>query len=218
MKVLGVICLAFIGATASFGSNFSFNGTFTSDAQVALFNFNVGSTSTVTLQTWSYAGGVDAAGATIPRGGFDPILALFDSTGAEINQNDDGGSSVPADSVTGVHYDTYLQSTLAPGSYTVSVQEYDNFAVGPNLSNGFARTGQGNFTSAFGCSAGIFCDVSGVPAGDSRNGNWEFDIDGVNSATGPGNGGGSNTPEPASVGLLLLGVGGLVVGRKKLRA
>lgn len=216
MKVGNVLLLALLGASAGLADNFSFQGTFTADDNVQLFNFTVGSTSTVTLQTWSYAGGVDAAGVTIPRGGFDPILALFDSTGAEINQNDDGGSNVPADSVTGEHYDTYLQSTLAAGTYTVSVMEYDNFANGPNLSDGFARTGQGDFTAAFGCSEGKFCDVSGDPAGNSRNGNWEFDILGVNSASTMG--GGSSVPEPASIGLLLLGAAGLSARRMRLRA
>ncbi len=215
MKLGSLLCLTLLGASAAFASNFSFQGTFLADDNVQLFNFTVGSSSTVTLQTWSYAGGVDAAGVTIPRGGFDPILALFDSTGAEINQNDDGGSNVPADSVTGEHYDTYLQSTLAAGTYTVSVQEYDNFANGPNLSNGFARTGQGNFTAAFGCAAGKFCDVSGVPAGNSRTGNWEFDILGVNSASLPG---GGSAPEPASIALLLLGVGGIAAARRKIHA
>ncbi|HEX3685924.1 MAG TPA: DVUA0089 family protein [Bryobacteraceae bacterium] len=215
MKIGSILLLGLLAASAAMADNFSFQGTFTSDDNVQLFNFTVGASSTVTLQTWSYAGGVDAAGVTIPRGGFDTILALFNSAGVEINQNDDGGSNVPADSVTGEHYDTYLQSTLTPGTYTVSVMEYDNFAVGPNLSNGFTRTGQGDFTAAFGCSEGKFCDVSGVAAGNSRNGNWEFDILGVNSATTTG---GSTVPEPASVGLLLLGVGGLAVARKKFRA
>ncbi|HTU48908.1 MAG TPA: DVUA0089 family protein [Bryobacteraceae bacterium] len=216
MKIGTILLLGLLASSAALADNFSFQGTFTSDDNVQLFTFAVGSTSTVTLQTWSYAGGVDAQGVAIPRGGFDPILALFNSAGAEINQNDDGGSNVPADSVTGEHYDTYLQSTLAPGTYTVSVMEYDNFAIGPNLSDGFTRTGQGDFTAAFGCSEGKFCDVSGDPAGNSRNGNWEFDILGVNSATTGG--GGSTVPEPASVGLLLLGVGALAAAGRKIRA
>lgn len=100
MKIGSVLVLALLGATAALADNFSFQGTFTKDDNVQLFTFNVGSTSTVTLRTWSYAGGVDAAGVTIPRGGFDPILALFDSTGAYINQNDDGTSAeVPAEAL-----------------------------------------------------------------------------------------------------------------------
>jgi PEP-CTERM motif len=214
MKFGSLSLLVLLGASLASADNFSFQGTFTADDNVQLFNFTVGTSSTVTLQTWSYAGGVDAAGVTIPRGGFDPILALFDSTGAEINQNDDGGSNVPADSVTGEHYDTYLQSTLAPGTYTVSVMEYDNFAVGPNLSDGFTRTGQGDFTSTFGCSEGKFCDVSGDSAGNSRTGNWEFDILGVNAATTVT----SAVPEPASVGLLLLGAAGLAAFARRKRS
>lgn len=211
----GSLAVLMLTAAASWASadNFSFQGSFTADDNVQLFNFTVGASSTVTLRTWSYAGGVDAAGVTIPRGGFDPILALFNSSGAQINQNDDGGSNVPADSVTGEHYDTYLSSTLAPGTYTVSVMEYDNFAIGPNLSNGFTETGHGNFTAGFGCSAGIFCDVSGVPAGNSRTANWEFDILGVQSASVPVTG----TPEPASLGLLIGGAAALCFGARKFR-
>lgn len=212
MKVTCVLLFAVLGASTALADNFSFQGTFTSDDQVQLFTFTVGSTSTVTLQTWSYAGGVDAAGVTIPRGGFDPILALFNSSGAEINQNDDGGGNVPADPFTGEHYDTYLQSTLTPGVYTVSVMEYDNFANGPNLSDGFERAGQGNFTGALGdCSQGYFCDVSGVSPYNNRDGNWEFDILGVNSAST------STTPEPASLALLALAGGAFAIARKKFR-
>src|SRR5262245_47769873 len=87
--------------------NFSFTGSFTQDDNVQLFNFTVGALSTVTLRTWSYAGGNNSAGNAISRGGFDPILALFNATtGALIGQNDDG-SGVPTD-ITGVAYDTLL--------------------------------------------------------------------------------------------------------------
>lgn len=46
-----------------------------------LFNFTVGASSTVTLVTKSYAGGILADGTVISACGFDPILTLFDSTG-----------------------------------------------------------------------------------------------------------------------------------------
>src|SRR5581483_11751703 len=126
--LIGCCLLAAGGAIAS-ADNFSFQGSFTADDKVQLFHFTVGATSDVVLRTWSYAGGVDAAGDTIPEGGFDPILAVFDSTGAKIGQNDDGDANVPADSVTGSQFDTYLElTTLSAGTYTVSVMEYDNFA------------------------------------------------------------------------------------------
>ena len=49
------------------------------------------------LETLSYAGGTNAAGTAISQGGFKPILAVFDSTGAIVGQNDDGEGLVPAD-------------------------------------------------------------------------------------------------------------------------
>src|SRR5579872_2104912 len=129
-------------ATAGFADNFSFTGMFTSDDDVQQFNFAVGAPSTVTLRTYSYAGGTNSAGTVIPRGGFDPILALFDSSGNLVNQNDDGGCGlVPADAGTGMCWDTYLQSPLAPGNYSVTVMEYNSFANGPNIANGFLEQG-----------------------------------------------------------------------------
>jgi hypothetical protein len=206
-KLIGVAALLFcsLGGSSASADNFSFTGTFTHDSDVQLFNFTVGATSTVTLRTFSYAGGTNSAGSVIPRGGFDPILALFDSTGALINENDDGGANVPADSVTGAHFDTFLQSSLAAGNYTVSVMEFDNFAPGPNLSNGFTFSGPpSNFTAGFGgCSAPSFCDVTG----SARTSNWAFDILNVNSATIPG------VPGPiAGAGLpgLIFASGGLL--------
>src|ERR1051325_2516446 len=70
----------------------SFAGNFVHDDDVQQFNFTVGAASpNVILRAWSYAGGVNAAGQVIQRGGFDTILALFNSAGTLIGQNDDGG-------------------------------------------------------------------------------------------------------------------------------
>jgi len=192
---LAAVGVSMFMATAAYAADFSFTGTFAADDDVQLFNFVVGSTSDVTLRSWSYAGGTNSAGQIIPRGGFDTILALFDSTGALINQNDDG-SGVPADPVTGAAYDTLLTATLGPGSYTVSVMEYDNFANGPTLGDGFGRDGQGNFTTGFSCvdAQPAFNDVSGSP-GCGRTNAWAFDILNVNSAV-------IAAPEPASLALL----------------
>jgi hypothetical protein len=178
-----------LGSQTANADNFSFTGSFTNDSNVQLFNFTVGAPSTVTLLTYSYAGGTNSAGTVIPEGGFDPILALFNSSGTLIGQNDDGGSNVPASSVTGAHFDTFLQSALGPGNYTVSVMEYNNFAIGPNLSNGFEQSNP-TFTAIFGCSNGIFCDVTE----HNRTSNWAFDILNVQSGSEV-----SNVPLPASL-------------------
>lgn len=201
--IAGVAAGALLASGAASAEDYSFTGHFSADDDVQLFNFTAGGTSSVVLRTWSYAGGTNAAGDTIARGGFDPILALFDGTGAYVSHNDDGGCGYVAhDSVTGACWDTYFTATLAAGNYTVAVMQYDNFAIRPNLSDGFQRTGEGNFTAGW-CSggAGIFCDVNG----DARDSHWAFDILGVEGASVvPPNGA---VPEPATWAMLITGFG-----------
>jgi len=213
-RLAAALVLVGLAASGARADNFSFQGNFTQDDNVQLFNFTVGSTSDVTLKTLSYAGGVNAAGQTIASGGFDPILALFNGAGLKIGQNDDGGDNVPADPVTGAHYDTFLSlPALAPGNYTVSVQQYDNFANGPNLSDGFSRTGQGNFTAAFlgpEGATGPFWDANST----QRDSHWAFDVLGVSSASTPE---GPAVPEPSSVVLLGAGMAALAAAAYKRR-
>lgn len=161
-----------LGLIISFGlasaADLSFTGTFSTDDDVQTFNFTITTASTVTLRTWSYAGGTNANGDVINAGGFDPILALFDSSGELIDQNDDGSSShVAADPVTNEHWDTYLQVDLTAGTYTVAVMQYSNFANGPNISNGFSGSGTTGFVD---------------DSGDTRTNEWAFDILNVDSA------------------------------------
>ena len=213
--VLSALALVAVHATAAHAGNFSFTGTFTQDDNVQLFSFTVGAPSVVTLRTWSYAGGTNAAGDTIARGGFDPILALFDSTGNLVGQNDDGGCGfVSPDSVTTECWDTFFSSALVPGDYQVSVMEYNNFANGPNISNGFVHSGGGNFTGALANCAGSgrFEDVSNEPDGCQRDGHWAFDI--LNVAQATVNPNASAVPEPGS---LALAGSGLVVLARRLR-
>ncbi len=201
----GILMAAALWAGSASAADFSFTGTFTEDDDIALFAFTVGSPSTVTLQSLSYAGGTNAAGQTIAAGGFDPILALFDSAGNLIDQDDDGSSVV--DPETGRSWDVFLQELLQPGSYTVAVTQYDNFA-NATLGAGFDRQGQGNFTVNFGCPEAqpAFNDVSGG-TGCGRTANWAFDILGVQTAVIPGTpgGGGGVVPEPSTWAMMLIG-------------
>ena len=187
-----------LAATPAAAADFSFVGTLGAPSDVLFFNFTVAADSQVTLRSYSYAGGVNAAGTVIARGGFDPILSLYDvATGNRVGQNDDGGcADVPADAVTGECFDTFFQSLLGPGDYRVAVTVYPNFAP---------DTLGGTFPGA-----NTFVDVTG----DQRNGSFAFDVLNVDTATGPG-----GVPEPATWALMILGfgaVGGAMRRRTKL--
>lgn len=192
------MAIAFGAANPAQAANFSFRGNFTKDNDVQLFNFTVGSPSNVTLKTFSYAGGTQADGTIVSRGGFDPILSLFDGNGNFIARNDDGSSSnVGTDPVTNNTYDTFLQSALNPGSYTVAVAQYNNFlngTTGQNISLGFLRDGQPNFANGF--SEGI---------GNQRTNAWAFDVLNVDQSNAV-----TAVPTPALLpGLIGLGVAAL---------
>ena len=167
-------------AAPAAAADYSYTGTLSDPNQVLQFNFTVGTASDVTLQSYSYSGGTMADGTVIGAGGFDPILALFDGSGNLIGQDDDSGPG----------YDVWLSRLLQPGNYTVSVMAYSNFAVGPNLSNGFQNTG------SFG----------------GRTQSWAFDVLGVDTATQVG-----AVPEPATWAMMLMGFGatGFAMRRRK---
>lgn len=192
----GAVLAALALAAPANALNFSFTGTFTDPDEEQFFNFSVGASSTVTFLTYSYAGGTNAAGQVIGDGGFDPILAVFDDLGDLIDQNDDGTcSQVGTDATTGQCYDTYLELVLGAGDYSVAVMTYANFALGPNVSDGFI--GGGDFTDA---------------TGDPRSTFWAFDILNVAQADQV------VVPEPAALALFGLGALGLGVLRRRRAA
>ena len=149
--------LALAGASVQ-ATNISFTGTLAGDNDARLFAFTLAADADVTLRTWSYAGGVNAAGSVIGAGGFDPIVSLFYGTGGTallIDANDDG---------LGIGADSLLQvSALTSGSYTVALTQADNFAVGPTLGDGFLG-------------------YSNAPGFNGRSNAWALDILGVDSA------------------------------------
>lgn len=200
--VLAALAATLLGAPVH-AATFSFAGNFTQDDDVQRFDFSVGSLSTITLRSYSYAGGTQADGTVVSAGGFDPILALFDATsGALIGQQDDAeddGNVVPEDPTTEYRFDVLLDIELDAGSYFVTVMQYDNFANGPLFADGFERDGEGNFTGLiFPCTNGIFCDFGS----NDRTSAWNFDILNVETATQEPNV--PPVPLPAS-GLLLAG-------------
>jgi len=192
----------FLFTPSLFATAFSFTGTFTADDDQQIFDFAISTQTVVTLQTWSFAGGTNAASQSIAAGGFSPVLSLFDTTAFNNLLIFDNGGVAPGgcgarnvDPVTGFCLDAYLSATLSTGQYIVVLTENDNTPNGPTLSDGFFEQGNGNFTGG-----PFFLNAGG---GFQRNGAWAVDITGVDSAGQPG------VPEPsnallASGGILLL--------------
>ena len=202
-SILLIAVLALCAAQA-FGASFSFTGAFSTDDQLQQFNFTLSSTSTVTLRTWSYAGGTNQAGMVIPRGGFDPWLSLFNSAGNLLQSVDNGTCmQVGTDSVTGACFDSFISQSLLAGMYTLVLSQSDNGPAGTTLADGFLHTGDPTFTVGFGCSNGQFCDANA----DNRTGNWAVDIDNVTSVGG--------VPEPGTVVLLASGLAAIMVLRRR---
>jgi len=170
----------------------SFTGALAADDDVQTFSFTLSAPGAVTLQTWSYAGGTNAAGTAIGRGGFDPGIAVFDALGNLVDRQDDGATAdVAVDPLTNEQFDVYLVTSLGAGTYTAAVTQFDNVALGPVLASGFSRAGAGNFTAAFGCLNGQFCDVDAV----DRTAAWAADVSGA-----------TVVPLPGTLGLLAAGL------------
>jgi len=205
---VSALFLSFVGAVCSCSAaSISFTGTFNQDDNVQLFAFTLNAPSTVTIKTWSYGGGTNAAGQVIPAGGFATDLALFSGSGALIGFTDSG--SCPPQNIdpgTGLCGDGLLtKNNLAAGSYTVALSEFFNIPNGLNLSSGFLEDGMGNFTGQTLCGAtGGFRDAGC----NQRKNNYALDITGVSAATA--------VPEPSFMlitGIVL--VAATAAGRRK---
>lgn len=196
-RFVAVAAMVALAASPCRADSISVTGTFAADNEVLTQMFTVTSLSTVTIESYGYAGGMNAAGAMIASGGFDTILTLFRGDGTFITRNDDG-SGVAADPVTGSRYDSKISlSFVVPGTYYVSLTQFENIPSGPFPGDPTSESDP-NFTLHFYNSgpSGYFWDSNGT----ERTGNFAFDIV-------------TNTlpvPEPGS--LALLGMGGLGLG------
>lgn len=171
-----------------------FVGTFSQDTDQREVFFTLQQAGEVVLRTFSYAGGVTSGGTIIPRGGFDPTLSVFDSSGRLVASNEDGGcGAVAADAVTGLCWDSYLGLVLPAGNYRLVLTQSTNTANGPTLGDSFKYACSAANQNAGICSQNFTPDPNpGVlEAGfwdESRNqrlGSYAVDILGATSATAP---------------------------------
>src|SRR5580698_6924106 len=148
-----LLLLLLVAASASPASpapaGVSYTGRFASDDDKREFFFSVAQPGTVTIRTWSYAGGTNQAGVPIPAGGFDPTISIFDSNGDTVAVNQDGGCGIVAmDATTQSCWDAFLAPSLPVGNYRVVLTQSVNEPSSGQLSDGFYFDGAGNFTQA----------------------------------------------------------------------
>jgi hypothetical protein len=221
---------ALLAGSALSAETLSFTGTLTSPdvgpGAMGVITFDLAATSDVTLQTYSFGGGINGDGTTIAPGGFDPFVGLFqggagptalfiDGTADNLSNYTSEPSACPPaglvtiGSVPNQCGDVRLQFTLAPGFYTVIVSDADYVPNAVYETTGYLGDGFSDLTG------GSFPLTTCYDASDCNNdtANWALDI------TTSGNSSPS-VPEPASFGLV--GVGLMVVShassRRKVRA
>ena len=201
------VALAMLSAAITGNAvSFSFAGNFNHDNDVQLFHFGLLSASTITLQTWSYGGGINAEGDPVLPGGFRIALQVFDApTGQALGVSFlPGTAACPPNNPDPARLDSCLdvfgQLSLSAGNYIVALTQFENLALG-NLSDGFFYVDvvpDPNFNNGF--------NFAGLPGTSA----WELDILGVDSA--------APAPEPASA-LLIAGavLAGIGARRRRIR-
>jgi hypothetical protein len=209
---LATVAVALLYFTNSgLANTFSFVGNFVHDNDVQFFHFGLLADSTVSLETWSFGGGVNAQGDTILAGGFLPALQVYDAvTGLAMS-----GPIFPGTATCPPHnadpnrlnscQDAFGSLSLVTGDYIVALTQWENLPLG-NLADGFFYVDivpdpafNGGFT---------FFGLPGTSA-------WALDILSVDSASAV-----TAIPEPGSAVLACAGVliAGIGARRRRVRA
>jgi hypothetical protein len=157
--LLSAVLLLSVPVSASPIQYLSYTGALSTPQSVFEATFTLTASDTVTFQTWGFGGGTNVAGAIVPAGGFDPLIALFAGSGLTATIVTDGlgdvladsdvlynppfspvGNCPPAGTVTigtgtgsVLCGDDYMQANLTAGLYTLvlSTADYVPNAVNP---------------------------------------------------------------------------------------
>nr|WP_316639725.1 DVUA0089 family protein [uncultured Roseateles sp.] len=190
---LGALCLS----AAAQATDFAFEGNFSVDDQLAIFQIDLLAAGDLAALTLSYTGGTNHHGTTIPAGGFAPVLSLFGADdyyvyGGALNAGPPGCSSYC--------WDAGFNFQGAPaGHYTLVLSQVGNEPdPASSWQQAFPRTvaQDHHYTAVFmpGNPNATFIDIDG----SQRTGHWALDLSLGGSV--------SQVPEPASGALLAAGL------------
>ena len=108
------------------------------------------------------------------------------------------------DPVVGFCWDGYVSVSSDAGFFLLALTQDDNLPVGPLLSDGFSRTGQGNFTGPeFTGQPGSFLLITG----DQRTANWALEIEADGAVA---------VPEPGTLQSLAAGIVLVLIGHRRI--
>jgi hypothetical protein len=198
-------------------------GTFAIPQDVFLETFTLPASTSVTVRTYGFGGGTNAAGSVIPPGGFDSLVALFSGPPTSASILMSGGMSIasapgttqffqgcpPAGTVAigieSICGDNGLTATLAPGNYTLvlSDADYQPFAFNPGDPSPQDLTSPSSYGDLTG---GVFQTCN--DGGDCITPNGNFAVDLLFTSPGP-------VSEPGTLLLLGSGLAALVWKRKR---
>ena len=200
----------------------SATGVFGTTEDVFLEQFTLVASTAVTVQTYGFGGGMNAAGATIPSGGFDSLVALFSGPETSASILMSGGNSIASDPATTQFFsgcppagnapvgtevicgDNKLTATLPAGSYTLLLSDagYQPFAFNPGDPSAFDLTSAGSYGDLTG---GVFQTCN--DRGECITPNGDFAVDLLFAS--------AQIPEPGSLLLLGSGLAALAWHRKR---
>ncbi len=194
------LILLYLAAAPGIYATSLYTGTFPADNQVALFAITADISETITIQTYSYAGGT-VNSTIIPSGGFAPVAFLFDGLGGVLTLTAGDSSQVAQDPTTSNYDDLYFQDALGPGTYTLALAVDDNAPVDTFASDGFVQDVNPGFTCQEAGGSGNFCDLTAAfPLDNARTGDYAISIAGADAVSPV-----IDLPEPGSMLLLLTG-------------
>jgi hypothetical protein len=189
-------------------STVSLQGSFQNDDELFVIHFKLDQGEQVSASSFSFGGGLNAAGQTIASGGFAPVLTLFlQGFGplvlARGSSRTCGAGSGNADPTSGFCWDANFSEWLSAGEYDLVLSQDGNEALGQSLAEGYQRTGEHDYTGwdYLGQADRRFVQVDGT----QRTGFWALDITGAPI----------DLPEPGTALLALLGGLCLSVGTRQ---